>query len=226
MHDDSLTPKKRQIRKRILQTASKVFAVEGLHNADVQVIADLACVGKGTIYRHFGNKAKLFLAVTKFNVDQVAEYVRGAAIESDSVVARLRGIALASAEFVQQHPESVEIVIQERAEFHESLLPTHLMRRAEGQARPDNLFRRGIESGEFIPIDATAADNAFYDMLFGALVCGCLGGTRNQLVERVRQATEIFLRGICAATIPEKENTACRGDEGHKAADGDIEHDY
>ncbi len=206
MNDQALTPKKRETRKRILQTATKVFATEGAHDADVQVIADLARVGKGTIYRHFGNKEKLFLAVARFNLEQLAEYVTAKVTQFESVSTVLRDVAVACAQFYQEHPECVEIMIQERAEFRESVFPTHLMHRAESRAGMEDLFRRGIESGELLPVNASEAVEAYSDMLFGTLVCGCLEGTRHTLVQRARRATEFFLKGVCSASTAEKEN--------------------
>lgn len=39
-------------------------------------IADLAHVGKGAIYRHFGNKRELFLVVARFGIEQVVQFSR------------------------------------------------------------------------------------------------------------------------------------------------------
>lgn len=206
MDDKPLTPKKQETRERILETATSVFAAEGIRNADVQVIADLARVGKGTIYRHFGNKEKLFLAVAKFNMEQLSEYVRGEVAEFDNVVALLRNIAVAYARFYQEHPECVEIMIQERAESRGSALTTYLMRREETRAKMEELFRQAIESGELSPVDPREAVEAYNDMLYGMLICGCLEATRHELVQRAKRATEFFLKGVCPVSAVDAEN--------------------
>jgi AcrR family transcriptional regulator len=198
MVDQALTPKKRRTRVCILEAATKIFAAEGYRNTDVQVIADSARVGKGTIYRHFGSKEKLFLAVAKFNLDQLAESVTAEVTDFTSVVQVLRDVAVACARFYQQHPECVEIMIQERAEFRETVFPTHLIHRAENRAGLEELFQRGIESGELLPTDASTAVDAYSDMLYGMIVCGCLEGAGHELVPRARRATEFFLHGISA----------------------------
>ena len=51
-------------RALILRHAIATFAHGGFRNTDVQVIADRAGVGKGTVYRHFGSKEELFWAAT------------------------------------------------------------------------------------------------------------------------------------------------------------------
>ena len=51
-------------RDHVLEHAIEVFAAQGFRRADVQVIADNAAVGKGTVYRYFGSKEDLFWAAT------------------------------------------------------------------------------------------------------------------------------------------------------------------
>ena len=48
--------------EEILEVATKLFARHGYQGTDVQTVADILEVGKGTIYRYFPSKEKLFLA--------------------------------------------------------------------------------------------------------------------------------------------------------------------
>ena len=48
-------------RTMILENAVKVFSQEGFEGTDVEEIARLSNVGKGTVYRYFGNKEQLFI---------------------------------------------------------------------------------------------------------------------------------------------------------------------
>ena len=57
--------------QNILQVALDEFSRQGFHKTDVEIIARRAGVGKGTVYRHFGNKRKLFLAVMEYSVDSI-----------------------------------------------------------------------------------------------------------------------------------------------------------
>ncbi|HEX3869305.1 MAG TPA: TetR/AcrR family transcriptional regulator [Pirellulales bacterium] len=180
----------------MLATASKVFAKEGFHNADVQVIADLAGVGKGTIYRHFGNKHELFLAAARACVEWQAEYIRKAVENHHGIAELLRQVARACAEFYTQHPEAVEIMIQERAEFRESVFPTALMFRSNTSGGLEAEIREAIEAGLMRPVDPKHAVDAFLDLLYGCALCGCLGGGRRDLVKRFEYEVDLLLDGL------------------------------
>ncbi|QDU92582.1 TetR/AcrR family transcriptional regulator [Lignipirellula cremea] len=211
MNDSKRSANAQKRSKAILQHALKVFAKEGFHGADVQVIADLAKVGKGTVYRHFGNKEELFLATGKYCVERLGAYIRQTIGDDADAIAMiqehgsgevLRRIAIAFAEFYEKHPETVELMIQERAVFRESVFPTHLMYRAETRAGLDEFIGAAVASGEFRALDAKAVTDTFADLLFGAVVNGCLEGKRRKLVERVAAAIDIFLSGLLAKPAP------------------------
>jgi AcrR family transcriptional regulator len=59
-HPEGADPGK---RRRLVETAAGEFARVGFERANVDTIAELAAVGKGTVYLYFENKAALFHAV-------------------------------------------------------------------------------------------------------------------------------------------------------------------
>jgi AcrR family transcriptional regulator len=62
-------------RARVLEAAEAVFAEEGI-DVPVDVIAERAGVGVGTLYRHFPTKEKLFEAILVERVTQIAADAR------------------------------------------------------------------------------------------------------------------------------------------------------
>jgi AcrR family transcriptional regulator len=68
-------------RARLLEAAEAVFAAEGI-SVPVDLIAEKAGVGVGTLYRHFPTKEKLFEAILIGRIDSIADDAR-ARIESD-----------------------------------------------------------------------------------------------------------------------------------------------
>jgi AcrR family transcriptional regulator len=185
-----------ETRQQVLQAAIEVFAAEGYHETDVQVIADRAGVGKGTVYRHFGDKEKLFLAAAKHALEQMSQSI-GREMHSDQgTVDYLRNMAVGCARYYAAHPEAVELIVQERAVFRKSTTPTHRLRHSEGQQEVEKELRRGIERGELRPIDVRATFEAFGDLLFGCIFNSCVSGEPSTLVSRVQHAMDIFFEGI------------------------------
>jgi AcrR family transcriptional regulator len=62
-------------RARVLEAAESVFAAEGI-SVPVDLIAEKAGVGVGTLYRHFPTKEKLFEAILIGRIDEIAEDAR------------------------------------------------------------------------------------------------------------------------------------------------------
>lgn len=58
-------------RRQIAQAATEIFIAKGYLEPSVDEIAVRAGVSKQTVYKHFGSKEKLFLAVTKAATDAV-----------------------------------------------------------------------------------------------------------------------------------------------------------
>jgi AcrR family transcriptional regulator len=50
-------------RRRILQAAERLFAQHGIERVSMDAVAEAAGVGKGTLYRHFGDRSGLALAL-------------------------------------------------------------------------------------------------------------------------------------------------------------------
>src|SRR4051812_18845476 len=62
-------------REQILDQAEAVFAKHGYPNTDVQFVADPLAISKGTIYRYFPSKERLFLAAVERGVRQLKAYI-------------------------------------------------------------------------------------------------------------------------------------------------------
>ena len=180
----------------ILRHATEVFATEGFANTDVQAIADKAGVGKGTVYRYFGNKSDLFLACAEYGMKRLEDHIYSAIDGVDGAIAVVRRMASAYGQFFQDNPQIVEILIQERAAFRGSIPDTHLVYRRKNQGVLDDVLKRGIKAGEIRKINVRGAGDALANALYGTVVCGCLEGSSRNLRRMAEQAVDIFLNGI------------------------------
>jgi len=191
LHD----PKKQE---SILDAAIDIFAEHGFRTTDVQDIADTAEVGKGTVYRYFGNKESLFQAAADAGMQRMEQHINKVVRDESTPDEHVRAVGMAYADFFQKNPQLVEILIQERAEFRGSIPDTHLFYRQKNRGEFEKVLRQGINNGTFRKVNVKEATNAFANMLYGTVVCGVLEGNSLSIRRTAKHAIEIFLQGILA----------------------------
>jgi AcrR family transcriptional regulator len=199
-------------RHAILDQAIRTFAELGFRGTDVQVIADRAGVGKGTVYRYFKSKEELFWATTyevllrmERCLDEAMEGVLGACD-------KFRAAATAHARFFQDNPEYLELTIQDRAEFHGSGPESHREHHETMIRKMGEILQQGIDAGEIRPVDPQQTTIGLGSLLYGAAILGC--HLRSVDVQRMTEhAVDIFLRGICREAPCDAESSDLVGSE-------------
>jgi AcrR family transcriptional regulator len=189
--------------QRILKVATKVFAEQGFYGAETQQIADLADVGKGTVYRYYRSKEELFLAVADAGMRKLEQHIYAAIDGVDDAIDLIQTAGRAYAEFFQRHPELVEILIQERAAFRGTIPDTHLVYRQKNRSILEDALRSAIKQGVVRNINVREATSALANVLYGTVVCGCLEGSTRKLRQMADHAIDIFLNGVLVETSDE-----------------------
>jgi AcrR family transcriptional regulator len=189
-----LTPEQR--REEILDAATRLFAQNGYADTDLQVLADELEVGKGTLYRHFGSKEKLFLAAA----DRVMNCLRQAIDASIAGVAdpldRITRAIRAYLEYFDSHPEAVEMLIQERAQFKDRKRPTYLEHREANRERWRAIYRDLIAQGRVRPNPVERILDVIGDLLYGAMFVSYIGGQRRPPEQVADNIIDIVFHGI------------------------------
>jgi len=78
MMADDAKPNEPKTRERILDAALNIFSNQGYHDTRLDEIVKEAGTSKGSIYFHFPNKERLFIAL----VDQFADVIERRAVEA------------------------------------------------------------------------------------------------------------------------------------------------
>jgi AcrR family transcriptional regulator len=182
-------------RQAILEEAIRTFAELGFRRADVQVIADHAGVGKGTVYRYFRSKEELFWAATLELIVRLDRHIFASMEGVEGACAKLRASAIAHADFFEANPQCLQLFIQERAEFQGAGPESHREQHEKMLDRMSVVLREGIESGELRPVDTRQTTLAMGCLLFGtAMLAGHVESV--DLKGMTRYAVDIFLKGI------------------------------
>src|SRR5262249_2141083 len=108
----------RRNRQRVLETADKVFAAEGM-GVPIDEIARRAGVGPGTLYRHFPTKEALFMAVAVSRVNVSIEEARRLAKGSDPATALFDFLRGLGAQF-QARRDLIEVLAAGGQTLHEA----------------------------------------------------------------------------------------------------------
>lgn len=190
------TPSHRGKREAILHQAAKLFATRGYAETDVQVVADRAKVGKGTVYRYFGDKKGLFLAVSEMVWRElhthILKRIAGGARAMEQIVLGVR----ANLEFFQRHPHYVEIAMIERATFHDTIEATQYSYRKSNIEGLHRVLEEAVREGSVRRIDVPEVADLLCNLTYGTIVAHTLTGRHRDLVRKTNLIMDMFQRGF------------------------------
>jgi len=185
-------------RTVILRHAIEVFAREGFRHADVQVIADQAGVGKGTVYRNFPSKEELFNAATYDVLVRLGDYIFAAIEGIDDPLDALYQLGLAHTRFFERNRSYLEIFVQNRAEFRGTVPATHKQLHEQLISRLVKTVERGMADGRIHAADPRSIVMTLGTVLYGTIMFGCYVKDEYSLMDLGDRALRSFLRGIRA----------------------------
>lgn len=122
-------------RDAIIVSAARLFAREGYANCEMEQVAAELGIAKGTLYLYFKGKEALFYACVDAGMRQLQAVVKAEAERPLEPFQRISNAILAYLRFFEQHPEHVELLIQERANFRDRQQPTYFTHREASRAR-------------------------------------------------------------------------------------------
>ena len=182
----------------ILDAAVQVFASQGYAQTDVQVIADRVGVGKGTVYRHFGNKEALFLAAVKHARDQLIAAVDATQDPTIEPLAQLRRCMTSILHFFDLHPEIVELLIEERALFRDRR-PSLFFEHDENRKREwAERLQKMIAEGTIRDIPVPQIQDTISRFVFGAMFFNYFEGNRKPMAEQSGAMFDMLFHGLLA----------------------------
>lgn len=194
-------------REEILDAAARLFARHGYPNTDVDSVAEELGVGKGTVYRYFPSKTELFLAavgrgMTRLD-NRIHANVAGVADPLDKIE---RAIHTYLAYF-DEHPELVELFIQERAEFKDRGTPVYFEHRKASIGPWQEMFRGLIAAGRVRDLDLNATGDILNGLLYGTIIQNTMTGRRGGHAEQARRIVDIVFHGILTPAERKRRKT-------------------
>ncbi len=161
-------------RRRILDSARQIFFQEGFESANLDQVASLAGVAKGTIYRYFKSKAELYVAVLVHNADAFVERMEQTIDPSLSPDEQIRRIGLFYFKHYRENREYFRIFWALENQRLIGGLPEKLVRAVTDvwtrclQILCDQISR-GVREGSFRDCDPWEMANIFWIVANGLI---------------------------------------------------------
>lgn len=189
-------------REEILAAATEEFARRGYPGTDLQAVADGLEVGKGTVYRYFRTKEALFLAAVDRGMRLLTGRTNVAAARTSDPLEKIIRATHAYLVFFDEHPEIVELFVQERAQFRDRPRPTYFAHRDANLGPWRALLRSLISTGQIRRMPVDRITDVFNAALYGAIFTNYFEGRRRRPDLQAREILDVIFRGILGPKAP------------------------
>ena len=193
-------------REEILDKVAGLFAKHGYFETDTQFLADQLQVGKGTLYRYFVSKEEMFLAAVDRVMRKLHERIVQQSSEVEDPLDQIRKGIHAYLAFFAEHPEFVELLIQERALFKDRKKSTYFQHRDVYVKRWQELYRSMGAKGLIRDIPAERITDVIGDLIYGTTVANIFSGRRASPEMQTRNILDIVFFGILADSQRHRED--------------------
>lgn len=178
--------------------AARVFAERGFPGTDVQEVADELGVGKGTVYRYFPTKNKLFLAAVDRGMHRLQEQVDAGAAEVGDPLDRIARAVRAYLAFFDANLAFVELLMQERAEFKDRKKPTYFEHRDVNVSSWQEVLRELASEQRVRDVPVQRITDVVGDLLYGTIFTNHFAGRRKSFEQQAQDILDIVFHGILA----------------------------
>ncbi len=199
---------KAQQRQKILDAARQVFFRDGFVAANLDEVAAIAGVAKGTLYRYFANKADLYVALLADNGDVFVAKMREVAENPGNATDRIRGLGKFYFHHWTKNRDYFQIFWALDNQGLIGVLPPALVGQVtalwESSLRIlSDVIEDGVRSREFAPCDAWEVANLLWTVSNGLIQTEHVvprKELRHKPLEIMfEDSLELFLRGLAKA---------------------------
>lgn len=180
----------------ILDAAQFEFARRGFHDTVVSDIADRAGVGKGSVYRHFGNKAQLFGAIVRRGTKDLRRRIEDVLAKDLPPEQTLERLMRVHFDLYEQSGELIEIIVNEGLEMTGEVQQELLAEWEHFQQLITGVFRRGVREDVFRDEDPERLGFLFHSYIWSVLRGAIVFDRPLPRESYVPLMMRVFLRGV------------------------------
>ncbi len=180
----------------ILAAAGPLFAKQGYAATDVGAVADRLGIAKGTIYRYFPSKERLFLAAVDRGMRGLRDQVDRDTAPAKDPLDRIARAVRTYLSYFDANPWLVELVVQERAHFRDRKKPTYFEHRDANAGPWRALFRGLIREGRVRDVPVDRITDVISDLLYGTIFTNYFSGRRKSFETQADDVLDVLFEGI------------------------------
>jgi TetR/AcrR family transcriptional regulator, fatty acid metabolism regulator protein len=184
-------------RRRIMREAASEFARLGFDQANINVIAEQAGIGKGTIYLYFESKRDLFLSMLRSIAQEQMAIIREALAAEGTIRQRLERLFRAFARLAEEESDSFNVYMSalygvnrafktEATKLLRDYVAVIALMLEQSQARGE-IRCHNVEATALMVLSLTESY---------VLSARVLGQSEHQLVRQAHAIADLMLRGI------------------------------
>lgn len=148
-----LLPARQDAKERILEAALEVFSQKGFHTATMDEIAEKAGVGKGTLYRHFETKKKLFAALVRIRLDELEKNSEEVNDADSDVLAMISNYIRIYFRFFDQNKRLYRLIMKEGLDLVEHSPDQYLKKVMRAIPNLKRKVYEGTQQGKLKDVD-------------------------------------------------------------------------
>ncbi|NLW44599.1 MAG: TetR/AcrR family transcriptional regulator [Syntrophomonadaceae bacterium] len=183
-------------RERILEAAQTVFARKGYYQAKIEEIAELAGVGKGTVYEYFVSKEELYKEMFKVILNRYTEYVMVEATPEMTTKEWIRHLLEMHLRYMLENRQHMPTNFGDLGGMDTEILGWMYDMRKRSVNRLVPVFQKGIDRGELKGMDPELGANLLIGMMRGVTLPLMVEGTYGEPSQVAEAMTEILFHGI------------------------------
>ena len=154
-------------KRRIFDTAMKLFAEKGYSETSVEEITAVTGIAKGTLYYHFAKKEDIFYFLTDEGMKLLKNSIEIKINKQTSAIEKLREIILIEIKIIVKYEELITLVLSQMwGKTERNVKSQECMR--DFIAIVEKVIKEGIQNGEIKDMDShVMATNIFGVMCTG-----------------------------------------------------------
>ena len=156
-------------KRKIFNTAIKLFSEKGYDNSSVEDITAVAGVAKGSLYYHFAKKEDIFDMMLSEGMKLLKNSIEIKTKDCKTNMAKIKAVILIEIKIMVEYEDFLNVVLSQmygEEEKNKKCKQTVF----EYIGIIENIVRDGIEQGEFYESDVEATASAIFGITSSSLV--------------------------------------------------------